>query len=428
MKMQSNCFAAAAAVAAVLAFTVAPRATAAPLRICAFAGSPTATLDRVVARETFKTAGLAGALVRLDDAGDDGMSLKELRTTLGRHCDVIAGFPRSPAFDAADASGAQMLFSRTYLSASYVSIAGPARGRERPAQEVVAATYGSPSQLIAVQEQHLRFLLENTPEQTVDAVAKGRAQRAVVWYPAVVAYEQGHAGRSFEVRKTRSPYSDWQLVFAFGPHAKRLQHRIDRALDAMAASGRLAELTRAWNVPADLQAARAEPAALAHRDGASEAARTGSSHAAAHSANAPGFIVKVSDAVGTVTVAAPSFDRAQAQHGKRLYAGHCAKCHGADMQGITAPALSGAAFAPASNAHLTIGGVYAYMATNMPADRPGKLKDQEYADIMAFLLNANGYVPSGAKMTADSARASTTPLNAGPLSPTHGNLAAASSK
>jgi cytochrome c len=145
-------------------------------------------------------------------------------------------------------------------------------------------------------------------------------------------------------------------------------------------------------------------------------------------ARAQGHLIKVSDAVGASVAAAPSFDRAQALHGKRLYASQCAKCHGADMQGITAPALSGAAFAPASNAHLTIGGVYAYMATNMPADRPGKLKDQEYADIMAFLLNANGYAPGGGKMTADSVKTSTAPLNAGPQSAMHAGTAAVSAK
>ena len=84
------------------------------------------------------------------------------------------------------------------------------------------------------------------------------------------------------------------------------------------------------------------------------------------------------------------------------------------MQGVTAPALQGPAFAPASNSHLTVGGIFTYMATNMPADRPGKLKDQDYADIMAFLLMSNGYKPGGAKMTADSARSSKLPLNAGP--------------
>jgi polar amino acid transport system substrate-binding protein len=53
------------------------------------------------------------------------------------------------------------------------------------------------------------------------------------------------------------------------------------------------------------------------------------------------------------------------------------------------------------------------MATNMPADRPGKMRDQDYADLMAFLLYSNGYGASANKLTADAARSSTTPLNAG---------------
>ena len=111
---------------------------------------------------------------------------------------------------------------------------------------------------------------------------------------------------------------------------------------------------------------------------------------------------------------APSFDQAQIAHGKSLYASACAKCHGASLQGVSAPALTGPAFAPASHSHLTIGGIFGYMSTNMPADRPGKLKPQDYADIMAFLLYSNGYRPKAEKLTADVARASVTPLNAGP--------------
>ena len=111
---------------------------------------------------------------------------------------------------------------------------------------------------------------------------------------------------------------------------------------------------------------------------------------------------------------APSFDGAQAKRGKALYSNACAKCHGAQLQGVTAPALSGPSFAPAANSKLTIGGIFSYLSTNMPADRPGKLKEQEYADIMAFLLYSNGYRANASKLTADAARASTTPLNAGP--------------
>ena len=415
MKTHLRQFAAAAAIAAGFAIASSSAAAAvAPIHICTFPGSPSAALDQAVAKEALARAGIAATFV---DGGlpggndDDGVSLKELRRTLGHGCDLIAGFPRSSV---ADAASEAMLFSRGYLRADYVSIEAGARAREAAAPVVVAATYGSPSQLIAVQEQHVRFDLENTPDLTVDAVASGRAMRAIVWYPAVVAYRQAHSGQHFDVSKTRSPYSDWQLVFAFGLGAKALQQKVDRALGAMAADGRLDALTHEWTLPASVRTARGTPARFAYLDGPVAPAGHGSLRDAAYTANRAGHIVKISDAA-----ASPTFDDAQVAHGKRLYGSNCAKCHGADMQGITAPALSGPAFAPVSGSHLTIGGIYTYMSTNMPADRPGKLKDDEYADIMAYLLNANGYGPGKTKMTAEAARASTTLLNAGPRGVIH---------
>ena len=415
MKTHLHQFAAAAVIAAGFALASSSASAAAQIRICTFPGSPSAALDKIVATEVFKVAGIPATLIEHGIQGrddDDGVSLRELRATLGRECDVIAGFPRSSM---ADAAGSEMRFSRGYLRADYVSVeAGPPK-QARGTQEVVAATYGSPSQLIAVQEEHVRFDLENTPELTIDAVASGRAMRAIVWYPAVVAYQQAHASRHFDVRKTRSPYSDWQLVFAFDRKAAALQRKIDNALGEMAADGRLAALTSAWALPATMQGSQeARSSVSGYLDGpVAGAAGHGTLRDAVYSPQSVGHFVKVSAATGDAS-AVPSFDSAQVAHGKRLYSSACAKCHGASLQGVTAPALSGPAFAPASGSHLTIGGVYTYMSTNMPADRPGKLKDDEYADIMAYLLKANGYAPGNTKMTADSVRGSTTMLNAGP--------------
>lgn len=448
MKTHLHQFAAAALTAAGFAIAQSPAFAAAPVHICTFPGSPSAALDKAVAHEAFKTAGIAATLVEQGIPGgddDDGVSLKELRRTLGHGCDVIAGFPRSSI---ADAASSAMLFSRGYLRADYVSVeadeqahGGAAHERAPRAltpREVIAATYGSPSQLIAVEEQHAHFDLENTPELTVDAVASGRAMRAIVWYPAVVAYQQAHAGQHFDVRKTRSPYSDWQLVFAFDPKAKALKQKLDNALGAMQADGRLAALTQAWALPASIKAAQAKATGFTYLDGPVAANAAGKTRAAArrdmlrdaaYSAHDVGHIIKIADGATDASAApSPSFDRAQVAHGKSLYGSACAKCHGANMQGVTAPALSGPAFAPASGSHLTIGGIYTYMSTNMPADRPGKMKDEEYADIMAYLLSANGYAPGTVKLTADSARGSTTKLNAGPLGVAHASTGSGTAK
>ncbi|MPV61154.1 cytochrome C [Burkholderia sp. HI2761] len=390
-------------VASLLAVGVAltPAAASAGVRVCTLPGSPTTALDRSVAREVFRTAGIAATFNKrgVDDNGDDdGISAGELTKSLERDCDVIAGFPRSAI---ADASGSKMTFSQGYLRSGYVSVS--LRDAQAPtgAKETIAATYGSPSQLIAAQQTNARFDLENTSEKTIGALAAGRAQRAIVWYPSVVAYAHAHPQQRFKVAATSSPYSDWQLSFAFGPGKDALQQRIDATLSQMSGNGRLASLTRGWTLPDDIAQAAATPVRGRFLDGAIAAARQPARS---------GFI-KVSTSEGS---GVPSFDQAQVQHGKKLYTDSCAKCHGDQLEGNTAPALSGESFAPEGKSHITVGGIFLYMSSNMPADRPGKMTAQEYEDLMAFLLYSNGYDASKSKLTADIANASKAPLVAGP--------------
>ena len=384
---------------------LAPSPSDAAVKICTFPGSPSASLDRSVAQAVFARAHIAASIVShgIGEGDDDGVSLSELDKTLARDCDVIAGFPRSTV---ADASGGKMQFSRGYLRAGYVSIEAPGAKLGDAAKHTVAATYASPAQLIAVQQHDVTFDLENTSASTVEAVAKGRAQRAIVWYPAVVAYRMAHPERSFTVTTADSPYADWHLAFAFGDRAAALRTRIDDALTSMTNDGSLQALTMQWSMSAQTASATR----YLDTPSTASSAHAGIMLADTNPARAGRFI-KVANEGGAEP---PSFEQAQTTHGKTLYSSSCAKYHDAQLQGMTAPALQGPSFAPPSNSHLTVGGIFTYMATNMPADRPGKMKDQDYADIMAFLLMSNGYKPGGAKMTADSARASKLPLNAGP--------------
>ncbi|OLL31327.1 cytochrome C [Burkholderia sp. SRS-W-2-2016] len=400
------------------------------VRVCTLPGSPSAELDKAVARAVLSTAGITARFAKRgidDDGGDDGISAHELSQSLQRDCDVIAGFPRSSV---ADGSDSQLLFSSGYLHSGYVTVR--LRGARPAAISVaaadgkitIAATWSSPAQLIAVQQKDARFDLETSSELTVDALAKGRAQRAIVWYPAVVAYRRAHPQHQFDVALAKSPYADWNLVFASGPGTQALQQRIDAALTTLRDDGQLAALTRNWMLPAGTSAGAAAPATPATRHAALALARSPARYLdgpsrlwpraefmRANGASAGGGFLKVAASSGGP---APSFDHDQVAHGEHLYADSCAKCHGEKLEGITAPALNGPSFAPAANSHLTIGGIYQYMSTNMPADKPGKMSDEEYADLMAFLLYTNGYDTGDAKLTAQAAQTSKTPLNAGP--------------
>jgi polar amino acid transport system substrate-binding protein len=405
MKTRLNSFAVASWLLAGAALT--PGLANADVRVCTFPGSPSATLDRAVALEAFRTAGVPATVTTgaFDGSDDDGVSLKELHKALARSCDVIAGFPRSSV---ADASDSNLRFSRGYLRSGYVSVSASGAPAQRSGEDIVAATYATPAQLIAVQQQNVKLDLENTPELTIAALAAGHAQRAIVWYPAVVAHTIVHPQQRFAISGTTSPYADWHLVFAFGRKDAALQQRIDAALIKMKADGRLTSLTRQWALPESAQAALPAKATFAYRDGPIRLAAVSTQELTRSGTQGQGGFIKVDASDGDD---APPFDNAQVKHGKSLYSSSCAKCHGADLKGLNAPALSGPAFAPVANSHLTIGGVFGYMASNMPADRPGKLKDQDYADIMAFLLYSNGYAAGSAKLTADSAKASKTPLN-----------------
>jgi cytochrome c5 len=90
----------------------------------------------------------------------------------------------------------------------------------------------------------------------------------------------------------------------------------------------------------------------------------------------------------------------QATRGKAHYDAFCASCHAGDLSGTLAadsgaPPLRGAPFV-ASMEKKGIAAVFDYLKTTMPADDPASLKDSEYVEILAFLIDANGF-PAGTR-------------------------------
>jgi mono/diheme cytochrome c family protein len=97
------------------------------------------------------------------------------------------------------------------------------------------------------------------------------------------------------------------------------------------------------------------------------------------------------------------FSEDQARQGEAAFKDRCAACHGED--------LTGAGFAPplTSDAFLghwvdkKVGELFVIVKATMPSNSPGSLTDAVYADLVAFLLKANGYPAGGQPLPTEPA-------------------------
>lgn len=88
------------------------------------------------------------------------------------------------------------------------------------------------------------------------------------------------------------------------------------------------------------------------------------------------------------------FTAGDAARGRMLFEQHCAACHGADLRGKIGPAVIGPALGSEAD-HTTVSIMFNVIAAEMPADAPASLARQDYAAVMAYILERNGY-PAGA--------------------------------
>jgi S-disulfanyl-L-cysteine oxidoreductase SoxD len=100
------------------------------------------------------------------------------------------------------------------------------------------------------------------------------------------------------------------------------------------------------------------------------------------------------------------YSTAQAARGKEQFDGHCIACHGEDLSGTDeGPGLTGDIFL---NHWLedNLDALFTKIETRMPANAPNSLTGAAYADLLAYLLESNGF-----------------PAGAGELTPNHAELA-----
>ncbi|HKA18289.1 MAG TPA: PQQ-binding-like beta-propeller repeat protein [Blastocatellia bacterium] len=94
------------------------------------------------------------------------------------------------------------------------------------------------------------------------------------------------------------------------------------------------------------------------------------------------------------------FTAAQATRGGTAYGKSCAECHGMSLEGKTSVALKGNRFISkwADGKH-SVDDLYFVIRTQMPYGAPGTLSNQQYIDIVAFVLQNNGYRTGNKEMS-----------------------------
>jgi mono/diheme cytochrome c family protein len=96
-----------------------------------------------------------------------------------------------------------------------------------------------------------------------------------------------------------------------------------------------------------------------------------------------------------------AFSDAQATRGQAQYAQKCAACHMADLSGSgSAIPLAGASFTQTWSGH-TLDELDGVISTTMPQGNAGGLSPGTYADIVAYILKANGLSPGQDELKSD---------------------------
>jgi mono/diheme cytochrome c family protein len=118
--------------------------------------------------------------------------------------------------------------------------------------------------------------------------------------------------------------------------------------------------------------------------------------------------------------AEPSPFAVQADEGGKLYAQHCAECHGEAGEGKKGPKVVGLKegalpLDPPKGAKMrktkftTVADVADFVVKNMPPKKAGTLKPEEYLAILAFDLRANGIDLKDKKLDMELAKTLTIP-------------------
>lgn len=109
-----------------------------------------------------------------------------------------------------------------------------------------------------------------------------------------------------------------------------------------------------------------------------------------------------------------SFTEEQFESGALLYQQQCALCHGAQLEGAGAPALSGAAFRKTwARLGANVAALFNRIETTMPPRQMGILDEAQNLDVLAFILGSNNVLAGTEQLKNDYDYLSSIPIARG---------------
>lgn len=371
-------------------------AAAAELSVCIDSSSPMSGIDHQLAQAVAKHEGATLHVHEYNSDDSDEVNGMVLFSQLAGHdCALVLDFPLDTDAPAAGLGALKATSPYAHTGFALVTPKGSdaATLDQLPHGSKVALTYMTTPNLYMAEHPDLHPDVELHDPATLAAVANGKVSAAMVWQPALVQYQAGHAGgHGLAVHPLQLPHARFNLVALYdGAHAAAAG-AFERAVASMQASGTLQKILGDY--------ATAGPASASAKTTPGDPATDG--HVAAQAAADDPPVAPVNPNASPSPKAAQGsgklpalYTEAQATAGNKLFLDNCAMCHGADLSGGAGPALKGPHFATV-DADFHVGDIFTIVSHNMPATEPASLPHDVYVKIMAFLLQQNGY-PAGSQ-------------------------------
>ncbi len=384
---------------------------AAVLNVCIDEANPTAEMDLRVARAAAKTQGYSVKAVPFVGygKGGDGLPPARFAKMAQSDCQLIMGFP-------VDVSNPNLPpnveATSAYASTGFVLVrrAGSATmslGELPKGSAVGIAQLDTYAGLLF--GTHPNIVMHVYPKDSLmlaDLDAK-RIAAGVAWQPSIEVNAQRHPEHpSRRVAVLSGDHMLWNLVALYVAESQEAANLFDRGLYELQSKRQLQQLIGPYN-----------------RAAAAGAARSGArwseprlEHAVASDTN-PAQLFPVADQDGKARSKhkkVPAlYTEDQAAKGALAYYQNCAMCHGPLLDGqsggYSGPALKGAEFAdPSYDFHLS--DIFNFVAKLMPAATPGSLTHEQDVQIMAFILQQNGYPSGSNELVYESAEKSMVPI------------------